>query len=156
MCSVCSGTSVTFNLKWLHQIANSDLVLVWLFITKTKTASLLALMMIVFSGWVVSIFLLCFQFVELKKILLRYQNPQKVIFFVRDLWVYHHRWLMSGKVPYPSDHLLQMMLLYSLLLLVFISESYINPCHTNLNLCVLFVKRGYKETDTSTEFTRIV
>lgn len=156
MCSVCSGTSVTFNLKWLHQIANSDLVLVWLFITKTKTASLLALMMIVFSGWVVSIFLLCFQFVELKKILLRYQNPQKVIFFVRDLWVYHHRWLMSGKVPYPSDHLLQMMLLYSLLLLVFISESYINPCHTNLNLCVLFVKRGYKETETSTEFTRIV
>lgn len=156
MCSVCSGTSVTFNLKWLHQIANSDLVLVWLFITKTKTASLLALMMIVFSGWVVSIFLLCFQFVELKKILLRYQNPQKVIFFVSDLWVYHHRWLMSGKVPYPSDHLLQMMLLYSLLLLVFISESYINPCHTNLNLCVLFVKRGYKETETSTEFTRIV
>lgn len=166
MCSVCSGTSVTFNLKWLHQIANSDLVLVWLFITKTKTASLLALMMIVFSGWVVSIFLLCFQFVELKKILLRYlpvnpvsvyrKNPQKVIFFVRDLWVYHHRWLMSGKVPYPSDHLLQMMLLYSLLLLVFISESYINPCHTNLNLCVLFVKRGYKETETSTEFTRIV
>lgn len=133
---------------------------------KTKTASLLALMMIVFSGWVVSIFLLCFQFVELKKILLRYlpvnpvsvyrKNPQKVIFFVRDLWVYHHRWLMSGKVPYPSDHLLQMMLLYSLLLLVFISESYINPCHTNLNLCVLFVKMGYKETETSTEFTRIV
>lgn len=133
---------------------------------KTKTASLLALMMIVFSGWVVSIFLLCFQFVELKKILLRYlpvnpvsvyrKNPQKVIFFVRDLWVYHHRWLMSGKVPYPSDHLLQMMLLYSLLLLVFISESYINPRHTNLNLCVLFVKMGYKETETSTEFTRIV
>lgn len=93
MCSVCSGTSVTFNLKWLHQIANSDLVLVWLFITKTKTASLLALMMIVFSGWVVSIFLLCFQFVELKKILLRYlpvntyrvyrKNPQKVIFFCK-------------------------------------------------------------------------
>lgn len=84
------------------------------------------------------------------------EEPPKGNFFVRDLWVYHHRWLMSGKVPYPSDHLLQMMLLYSLLLLGFISESYINPCHTNLNLCVLFVKRGYKETETSTEFTRIV
>lgn len=153
MCSVCSEISVTFNLKWLHQIANSDLVLVWLF-----------MIMIVFSGWVVSIFLLCFQFVELKKIFLRYLpvNPVSVYrknhqgTFVRDLWVYHHPWLMSGKVPYPSDHLLQMMLLYSLLLLVFISESYINPCHTNLNLCVLFMKKAYKETETSTEFTRIV
>lgn len=149
MCSVCSGISVTFNLKWLHQIANSDLVLVWLF-----------MIMIVFSGWVVSIFFTLFSVCWTEKDLFTISSCKHLQGLQeeppRDLWVYHHPWLMSGKVPYPSDHLLQMMLLYSLLLLVFISESYINPCHTNLNLCVLFMKKAYKETETSTEFTRIV